>query len=133
MRSIYSNSKGFTLVELIVGIGLSAIFIISITSLQTNNAKLSQRGRDLSVANSFAENKIEALRSQGYLAVAPGTQNVTNELPSELNSPRNATLSITTEPETMKKATLTITYNDQGSPRTYTYVTYLGEVGVGQY
>lgn len=133
MRSIHSDSKGFTIVELVVGIGLSAIFVGTITTLQTNNVKISQRGRDVAAANSFAENKIEALRSQGYLAVPVGTQDITNELPSELNSPRSASLAVTTDPETMKKVTLTVTYNDQGSSRTYTYVTYIGEVGVGQY
>ncbi|HEX5797180.1 MAG TPA: hypothetical protein VFX86_02205 [Candidatus Saccharimonadales bacterium] len=133
MRALGTNSKGFTIVELVIGIGLSGIFVGTIAMMQSNTAQLSEKGRDLSAMNAYAENKIEALRSQGYLAISAGTQDVTSELPGELNSPKTGTLTITSEPEAIKKVVLSITYNEQGSPRTYSYTTYIGEVGVGQY
>lgn len=132
MRGFKLDSNGFTLVELLIGIALSAIFIGSIASLQVNTSHIAERSRDVSVVNSFAENKIEELRSKGYLAVNLGTTDITSELPSELNSPRSATLTVSTDPVTMKKVVLTITYNDRGASRTYSYTTYLGEIGVGQ-
>lgn len=132
MSNLNKNTSGFTIVELLVGIVLNGLFVGAVVNLQTNNATLSQRGRDVTVANSFAENKIEALRSTGYLGVGLGTSDITSELPSELKTPRNANLNVTTDPVAMKKVVLTITYNDQGAARTYSYTTYIGEVGVGQ-
>jgi prepilin-type N-terminal cleavage/methylation domain-containing protein len=133
MRVLTTGSKGFTIVELVIGIALSGIFAGAIAVMQANTSRLSERGRDVSVSNSYAENKIEALRSLGYLGASTGTQDVTSELPAELKSPRSGTLSITDESTGIKKAVLTITYNEQGSARTYSYTTYIGEIGVGQY
>lgn len=132
MRALKTKSDGFTLVELIVAIALIGIFVGSIAIAQTNSAKLGQRGRDVAVVNSFAENKIEQLRSKGYLGVGLGASDVTSELPSELQSPRSATLTVSTDPVAMKKVVLSISYNDQGDTRTYSYTTYIGEIGVGQ-
>lgn len=133
MRPDISSENGFTLVELLVSILVAAILISSTSVAITNNSKLAQKGRDVTVANSFAENKIESLRSAGYLAVPIGTSNVTNELPSELKEPRSASLDVTQDSISTKKAELTITYNDQGQSRTYIYTTLIGELGVGQY
>jgi prepilin-type N-terminal cleavage/methylation domain-containing protein len=130
---IIKNSKGFTLVELMAAIALSAIFALSVSSLITNNAKLAQRGRDLAAANSFAEDKVESYRSQGYLGLALGTSNISSELPNELNSPRNASVNITQSSVSVKQIYLTIAFNDQGQSRTLNYTTYIGELGVGQY
>jgi type II secretory pathway pseudopilin PulG len=129
---IKTNQSGFTIVELITGIVLMGLFVATVASLQNNEVKLAQRGRDVSVVNSYAENKIESLRSAGYLAVNNGTSDVTNELPSELKSPRSATLTVSLDPVAMKRVVLSITYNDQGTAKTYSYTTYIGEVGVGQ-
>lgn len=132
MRTI-KNQEGFTLVELIAAIALSAIFALSISSLITNNSKLSQRGRDLAAANSFAEDKIESYRSLGYLGANLGTANITAELPDELNAPRNASVNITQSSVSVKQIELAIAFNDQGQSKTLNYTTYLGELGVGQY
>lgn len=132
MRVLSAEKDGFTIVELLVGITLSAIFIGTIAMLQSNTAKLGQRGRDVAAANSYAENKVEELRSKGYLAVSTGTTDLSSELPSELQSPRSASLDVTTESDATKKIVLSITYNDQGNSKTYSYTTYMGEIGVGQ-
>lgn len=119
--------------ELLVSLIVGAILVGSVTLLTTSYTHLSQRSLDLTVANSFAENKIESLRSIGFSGLADGTFDISSELPSELKSPHSATLQISTQASDIKKVNLTVTYNDQGAPRTYTYATYVGELGVGQY
>lgn len=116
-----------------MAISVGIIFIISVTTLTINNNHIAHRSRDVAVANSFAENKIEALRSSGYLSLSDGTTNITSELPNELKAPRNASVIITSQTVSVKKAVVSVTYNEQGSPRTYGYTTYIGELGVGQY
>lgn len=133
MRVFNSDSSGFTIVELVVGIVISAIFVATVALMQSNTSRLAARGQDVSSLNSFAEDKIEALRSQGYLSIPTGTQNISSELPSDLNSPKSATLTVTAVPNAIKQIDLSITYNEQGTSRTYSYTTYIGEIGVGQY
>ncbi len=124
---------GVTIVELIVAITISSIIIGGVSLIIGSQVHLSQRGRDLVVANAYAERKIESIRSAGFLNLTDGTTDVTTELPSELNSPRSGQLVVSTPSTGMKKVDLSITYNDQGSSRTYSYTTYVGELGVGQY
>jgi type II secretory pathway pseudopilin PulG len=133
MRVFNSDSSGFTIVELVIGIILIGIFTATVAMLQSNTARLAERGRDVTSLNSFAEDKIEALRSKGYLSISTGTQDISSELPSELNSPKSATLSVSSVPDAIKQVDLSITYNEQGTTRTYSYTTYIGEIGVGQY
>lgn len=127
------DQAGFTLVELLVTIVVSGILVSATSVIITNNTKLAQRARDVASATSFAENKIESLRSVGFLGVVPGSTNITNELPAELKDPRSATQDITVDSVSTRKVKLTITYNDQGQQRTYVYTTLIGELGVGQY
>jgi type II secretory pathway pseudopilin PulG len=133
MRVLRSDSNGFTIVELIAGIVILGLFVGSVVTLITNNARLSQRGRSLVSANSYAENKIEALRSAGYLSLTNGTTSLTSELPVELKTPRSASQTIASATPSVKRVDLSITYNEQGINRTYTYTSYIGELGVGQY
>jgi len=116
---------------------VGAILISSAILLYTSGERLSQRHRDIVVANSFIEKKVEALRSAGYLSLSDGTTDITSELPSELMSPRSGSLQIAPASigatTGLKKIDITLTYNDQGTSRTYTYTTYIGELGVAQY
>lgn len=124
---------GFTIAELVIGIAVGAIIVSSATLLLTSHLHLSQRSRDLVIANSFVEHKVESLRSIGFLGLANATTDITSEMPSELSTPRSGTLQISAQSTAVKKIDISLTYNDQGATRTYTYTTYVGELGVGQY
>jgi len=128
-----SKTSGFTVVELLVTIVVSSIMIGSAALALISQQHLSQRDRDLVVANSYVEQKVEALRSIGFLGLSIGTTNITAEMPSELNSPRSGSLQISSYSASIKQVDISITYNDQGTSRTYSYTTYIGELGVGQY
>ncbi len=127
------KQSGFTIVESIVAMIVGTIMIGSAILILTSGQRLGQRHRDLIVANAFVEQKVEALRSTGFLGLTNGTTAITSEMPAELNSPRSGSLQISTPSSGLKKIDLSITYNEQGTNRTYTYTTYIGELGVGQY
>lgn len=127
------NNSGFTIVELLVTIVVGVLFTIALGLIVSTHTHISQQNLDLATANSFAEQKIEELRSKGFLSLNTGSTNITNELPSQLASPRSGTLVISDQSTGLKKIELAITYNDQGKAKTYQYSTYVGELGVGQY
>jgi prepilin-type N-terminal cleavage/methylation domain-containing protein len=127
------QQNGYTIVELIVSIVVASILLLAINSILTTHLYMSQRSRDLVLTNSFAESKIESLRSIGYLGLSDGTTDITSELPAELSSPRNGSQVISSYATDIKLVTVTIIYNEQGGSRTQTYQTYIGELGVGQY
>jgi type II secretory pathway pseudopilin PulG len=126
------KSGGYMTVELLIAIIVGAILIGALNTIVVSHVHLSQRSRDLVIANAYAELKIESLRSAGFLTMTNGTSSVSNELPSELKAPRSATLTISSHTAATKKIHLSLTYNDQGTPRTHKYTTYIGELGVGQ-
>lgn len=131
-QSIKTDESGFTIVELIVSITVAAIFVISLNSVSISQSYLVQRSRDLIIANSYVEGKFESLRSAGFLSLNDGTIDLTSELPSELKAPRSATQTTTSYSSAIKKVVIHIAYNEQDTPRNYTYATYIGELGVGQ-
>gem|GEM_PF-508039 len=132
-RQHNSANQGFTIVELLVAIVVGAIFATAINSVFTTHVYVSQRGRDLILANAYVEGKIEALRSKGFLGLSDGTTDIASELPAELKAPRSGTLVISSYNTAVKKVIATVTYNEQGKSRTYSYTTYVGELGAGQY
>lgn len=127
------GSPGFTIVELLVTLLASAILIGSVSVAVTAQGRIAQRGRDLVIANAYAEGKFEDLRSVGFLGLTDGTTDITSDLPSELRAPRSGSLVVSAQSSSVKRVVLTMTYNDQGDARTYSYTSYVGELGVGQY
>lgn len=126
------QQDGFTIVELLVSIAVAAIVTASLSQVVTSYVHISQRGRYLSIANAYIEAKAEALRNTGYNGLNVGTTNLTSELPSQLPASRSASMTITNPLGGIKQVNLTISYKDQSLTNTYTYTTYVGELGVGQ-
>lgn len=126
------NSSGLTIVELLVTIAVAGIIISSLSEVVTGYLHLSQRGRYLNLANSYAEGEVESLRNQGYNSLSLGTTSLTSQLPSQLPSKSSASMTISSPYTGIKQVDLSVTYNDQGQAHTYNYTTYIGELGVGQ-
>ena len=110
-------------------VGLAFILLTNVAV--TNYLHLSTRARQLSLANSFVEGEVEALRNQGYNALTDGTTDISSQLPAALQSPKSASVQISSPSGGIKQIDITVTYNDQVS-RSYSYTTYIGELGVGQ-
>ena len=131
--NLKNSESGFTLVELITAIVIGALFFGAVANLISNNSYLAERSKDVATTNSFVENKVEELRSAGYLSLSNGTIDVTAELPAELRAPKSGSVVISSESTSIKRVVINVTYNDQGKAKTYSYTTFIGELGVGQY
>ncbi len=107
--------------------------IMGLNSIVVSQSYLVERSRDAVIANSFIEAKVEALRSLGFSGLTDGSTNITAEMPSELNTPRSASVVISSDSAAIKRAVISITFNEQGNARSYSYTTLIGELGVGQY
>lgn len=126
------QSSGFTLVELLVTMIAAGILIGGLHTAYVAQTSTSARARDSVIANAYAEGKVEALRSKGFLGLTNGTTTLTSELPAELQSPKSGTMVISTQSTSVKRVVITVTYSDRGTARTYQYTTFIGELGVGQ-
>jgi prepilin-type N-terminal cleavage/methylation domain-containing protein len=127
------NTDGFTIIELLVSIVITVILVAGINAIYIAHLSSSQQTRSMSTVASYAENKIESLRSLGFLGLSDGSTDISNELPGDLKNPKSGTLIISSKETGLKEVKLNISYNDQGNTRDYSYTTYIGELGVGQY
>lgn len=127
-----SSSSGFTIVEIIVAVAVGSIIFGTAINTLVSQERLSQSNKNTVIANAFAEAKIEALRSQGYLAIPGGNTDISSELPATLPPPKQATLQIDASTAGLKEIVLTITYNNSGATKSEQYKTIIGELGVGQ-
>lgn len=126
------DQKGFSIVELIISIVVGVTFISSMNLVVDNYNNLGKQGRNLVLANSYAEAKIEGLRNTGYNGINLGTTDLSSELPSQLPSPRSASMVVSQPQAGLKQIDVYVSYNDLGTTRNYSYRTYIGELGVGQ-
>lgn len=132
MSNIHRTQSGFTIVELLVAIAVGAIVTVSLNQVVTSYVHVAQRGRYLNLANSYAEAKAESLRNSGYNGLGIGTTNISGELPPQLPKDRSASMTVTSPSGGLKQVYISISYRDQGQNNTYSYTTYVGELGVGQ-
>lgn len=128
----YKDSKGFTVVELLVAIAIFGIVIPSLTAAVTSLTVLNNRARDLALVNLVASNKAEQLRSAGFNSLTAGTYTFTSELPSQISNPKTATYVVDTSTTGIAQVTVTITFKDYNRIVTKTYRTMVSELGVGQ-
>lgn len=106
---------------------------MSLTVMLTNLNAINDRARDVMLANSIAENKIESLRSGDFVALSDGTVDFSDELPATFGSPRSASYIVSTLNVAVKQVDIEITYAPNSlSSETFNYTSYIGELGVGQ-
>ncbi len=127
-----NNTDGFTVVEVLVGIGLFGIVMPSIIVAVVGVSRLNDRAADLSRANIIAEQKIETLRSQGYNTLNDGTIDFTNELEPTFTAPRSATYVISSPSTGYKEIQVNISYTVDGNTKLISFRSLMSELGVSQ-
>jgi len=126
-----NKSGGFTVVELLIAVGLVGVLVPSLY-LAVNSINITnKRSRNIFLANVSVENKIEKLRSGGYNSIPTGELDFTNELPAELPKPNKALLKISAS-EGKKIIDVSINFQDAGRQRSTQYKTIISETGIGQ-
>lgn len=126
------KSAGFTIIEILISLAVFAITIPAITISINNLIVLNNRSRDLALVNIIASNKAEQVRSAGYNSLNDGSVDFSNELSSEIASPKSATYTVSHPSTGVAEVLITISYKDYNQTRTQTYKTIVSELGVGQ-
>lgn len=127
------NQHGFTVLEVVITVGIAGFILLGMTVMLNSLNTVNDRARDLTLVNALAENKIESLRSVGFIGLSDGTTDFTDELPDAIAPPRQAEIIISSPAVNIKQVDIEISYNDQGTQRDAEYRTYIGELGIGQY
>jgi len=130
-----NNQNGFTLVEVVVTIIVAGIMMIGLSSTVVGIRLVNARAKDAVLVNSIVEQKIEELRSQTFIRLVDGSYDFTADLPDTITSNRYAGYEVASIPgnPALKQVTVTVSYNDFNDEEVYTYRTFIGELGVGQY
>jgi prepilin-type N-terminal cleavage/methylation domain-containing protein len=126
------SQQGFTIVELIITIILAGIIIPAVAIALTNLSVTNKLARDQALASILVQNKTEVLRSAGYNAVALGTTNFTSELPATIGGPKSASYSVSSPTTGIKQIDVSVSFTEYHSSQSYSYRTYISELGVGQ-
>lgn len=130
---MYTSKKdGFTVIEVLIGIGIFAVVMPSIILAVVGVGRLNARAANLTQANIVAERKIETLRSVGYNSLEDETVVFTDELASTFAPPRSASYTIETPTPGIKEITIQISYTDQGQERSLSFKSLMSELGVAQ-
>ncbi|MEO5691408.1 MAG: type II secretion system protein [Candidatus Saccharimonadales bacterium] len=134
-----SQTAGFTLIELIVTIAVIGILLPVVIMFLNAINTMNGRANTLSTVNAYAENRIEAFRSAGFQSVPITAGAVaftgTESLPEGVPKPKSATYEVTYAQSgntSVKKIVIITNFRSPSGTETKKFITYLGELGVGQ-
>jgi prepilin-type N-terminal cleavage/methylation domain-containing protein len=75
---VIKDKKGFTILELLVGMSIFAIGILGTTKMQWWTVRNNTTGNVITQANMLAQTQVETLKNQDISALVPGTYNDSN-------------------------------------------------------
>jgi prepilin-type N-terminal cleavage/methylation domain-containing protein len=133
MNTLAADKRGFTLVELIVTIGIAGLLLVGITSLFITIEATQRKTRLLEIATRAGEKKIEELRNTHANTLEPDSIiTFTNELPDTLPTPREATVAVSEPTDGIKRVDVNITYKDGPVDKEVELSSLIGVIGIGQ-
>jgi type II secretory pathway pseudopilin PulG len=111
-------------------------FLIILIAAIPNSIRLISRARHQSLVREIINKALETKRSIGYINLANGIQAINDQRLSSLPDGTGETLIedcdalICTEDEDVKKVTVTINWNEAGSTKEETMVTFISDGGL---
>jgi len=127
------NSKGFTLVELLVTVIILTIVIISMGGMYYITQTAEIRSLHYNIAVLADRTEIESLRNNGYDSLAPGsTINFTSSLPSQLPANKSGTVTVSQPTAGLRQVVATVTYTEFNQTTTIMLTSDIGIIGIGQ-
>lgn len=127
------NSRGFTLVELMVTVVVLGIVISSLGGLYYVMQIIQVRSQHLDLATRAADTEIEDLRNNGYDSLTVGNNiTFTSSLPSQLPKGATGTVVVSQPLSGLKRVDVTVSYTDYGQAENITLSSDIGIVGIGQ-
>ncbi len=134
MKRNHSNSEAFTLVEIVVGLAIIGIMVISLANLFISIGSIQRQNNHLALATRLAEQKIESLRNHHYnaLTISPPPLDFTAELSPELGDPKSALVTVSEPNPGMKRLDVVITYHEGSRTKTVSLSALIGNIGISQ-
>jgi type IV pilus assembly protein PilV len=111
------KESGFTMVELLMAMGLSIVGLLGLVSLQMMAIKGNSRARNLSEATALAQERIEMLQMTPYSTLSTKAGTETNLSPSPGNTTQNLYTRTTTIAVGASSTTMTVnvSWTDEGA------------------
>jgi len=121
-----SNTKGFTLIEIVISLGILLIGILAVLALFPVGFDSASRSADLTKATIFAQDKMEEIKRVGYGAsgVSPTS--------GAFSDPRfNYVVTVSTAglPANCQQVTLTVSWNYKQRTLNENFVTIIASLG----
>ncbi len=73
------NSRGFTLLEILVSIVLLGLGVAALASLQVSNIKNTGFNKNASIATGLAQKRVETLKNSDFDTIASNSEGVTEQ------------------------------------------------------
>lgn len=134
-----NQQSGFTILELVITISVIGVILPTVVMFLNAINSMNGRANTISIINGFAENKIEGYRSAGFksvpLTAGPVAYTGGDGLPNNIPEPNSASYEVELADPTnpsIKKITISVSFRSFDATETKSFVTYLGELGVGQ-
>lgn len=130
---------GFTLIEVILAIGIFAIGTLAAINLFPKGLRLGREAKETSVATSLAQEQVEEVLAQNYDDIATGTIEPKARIDSNPNSQfyiyqrqtavnfADSNLSTTTTDTGLKKITVTVYYPEGAQEKTIQIIRLLNK------
>jgi general secretion pathway protein I len=117
-----SSTKGFTLLEIIVAMGLIAIALVTVIQLHTHNINLQSESQLISTANFLANIRLSEIQSEQDLQVGTSTGDFGEDHPlfqykEEIES--------VVDMDNLYKITVSIYTDEQETGKEFVYNTYV--------
>lgn len=129
------EQKGFSLVEIIIGIFIVGLIVIVIGNLP-NAINLVTSSQYDSIVREVAAKKMEDVRLTGYDSLVNGTTPINDSRLGSFSGASGFTVVSNCQPsvcganQLVKEVKITISWSEKGEPKTYQLVTLVGKDGL---